>query len=73
MVIPLADAGTEVDGVFGMLLVLNELEDRCLREGVGCVAPVSWWVGFGSEMSTGNSDAEVELDEWEAFEATDAD
>lgn len=31
----------EVAGVVGILLVLSELEDRCLREGVGCVAPVS--------------------------------
>lgn len=64
-VIPLADAESEadVDGMFDMLLVLNELEDLCLREGVGWVAPVSWWVGFGSEISTGSSEAEVEVED----------
>ncbi len=36
-VIPLA---VEAEGVL-MLLVLSELDDLCLREGVGCVAPVS--------------------------------
>jgi hypothetical protein len=36
---------------------LRELEERCLREGVGCVAPVM----------------EVDECEEEAFEATDAD
>lgn len=61
------------DGVFGMLLVLSELEDRCLREGVGCVAPVNWCAGFGSDISTGKSEAEVEVEECEAFEATEAD
>lgn len=70
---PLAVAEIEVEGVLGMLLVLSELEDRCLREGVGCVAPVSWCAGFGSEISTGNNDAEVEFEECEAFEATEAD
>lgn len=60
---PLADAETDVDGMFGILLVLNELEDRCLRDGVGWVAPVSWCVGFGSEISTGSSEAEVEVEE----------
>lgn len=40
-VTPLPVCDTDVDGVFGILLVLSELEDLCLREGVGCVAPVS--------------------------------
>ena len=39
-VVPLPAAETDVDGVLGMLLVLNELEDLCLRDGVGWVAPV---------------------------------
>lgn len=68
--VPLAVAGT--DGVFVVLLVLSELDDLCLREGVGCVAPVSWCAGFGSEISTGRSEAEVEFEECEAFEATEA-
>ena len=54
------------------LLVLSELDDLCLRDGVGCVAPVSWWVGFGSDMSTGSREADVEVEECEAFEATEA-
>jgi hypothetical protein len=48
-----------------------EEEDRARREGVGCVAPVIWWVGFGSLMSTGRMDCE-EVEEWEALLATDA-
>ena len=63
----------EVAGVLGMLLALRELEDRWRREGVGCVAPVSWWAGLGSEMSTGRSEAEVEVEECEVLLATDAD
>lgn len=55
-----------------MLLVLNELDERCLRDGVGCVAPVSWCVGLGSDMSTGSSEALVEVDECDAFDATEA-
>lgn len=57
----------------GMLLVLTDDDERCLRDGVGCVAPVIWWVGFGSDISTGNSEAEVELDETDALLATEAD
>jgi hypothetical protein len=56
-----------------MLLALNELEDLCRREGVGCVAPISWCVGFGSEISTGSSEADVEVEERDVFEATEAD
>lgn len=63
----------EVAGVLGMLLALSELDDRCRREGVGCVAPVSWCVGFGSEISTGRSDADVEVEECDALLATEAD
>jgi hypothetical protein len=33
-----------------------EEEERSRREGVGCVAPVIWWVGFGSLMSMGRMD-----------------
>ena len=54
-----------------MLLALRELEERCLRDGVGCVAPVNWWIALVSEISTGRSEADVEVDE-EAFEATEA-
>lgn len=72
MLIALFAAETEVEGV-GILLVLSEDELLCLREGVGCVAPVIWCVGFGSEMSTGSREAEVELLECEALLATDAD
>jgi len=61
-----------VEGV-GMLRVLTEEEERCRREGVGWVAPVIWCVGFGSEMSTGSSEADVEVEEWEALLATEAD
>ena len=68
----LPPAETEVEGV-GMLRVESEDELRCLRDGVGWVAPVIWWVGLGSEMSTGSSEAEVEELETEAFEATEAD
>lgn len=71
-VTPLPGAETLVDGV-GMLLVLTDEDDRCLREGVGCVAPVIWWVGLGSEISTGRREAEVEFEEWEALLATEAD
>lgn len=39
VLIALFAAETEVEGV-GILLVLREDELRCLREGVGCVAPV---------------------------------
>lgn len=63
---------TLVDGV-GMLLLLTEEEDLCLREGVGCVAPVIWWVGLGSEISTGSRETPVEADDAEALLATDAD
>ena len=63
----------EVAGVLGMLLALRELEERWRREGVGWVAPVSWCVGLGSEMSTGRSEAVVEVEECEALLATDAD
>ena len=70
---PLPATDVEVEEVFGMLRALSELEDRCLREGVGCVAPVIWCVGFGSEMSTGRREADVDVDECEALEATDAD
>lgn len=63
----------DVAGVFGTLLALKELDDLCRREGVGCVAPVSWCVGFGSEMSTGRSEAEVEVEECDALLATLAD
>lgn len=62
----------DVDGVCGMLLVLKLEEDLRWRDGVGCVAPVSWWFGFGSPMSTGKSDADVELDDCEALDVTDA-
>lgn len=62
----------EGDGA-GMLRAEREEELRWRREGVGCVAPVIWWVGFGSEMSTGSSEAEVEVLECEALEATEAD
>jgi hypothetical protein len=48
-----------------------EEEERARREGVGWVAPVIWWVGFGSLMSTGRMDWE-EVEEWEALLATDA-
>ena len=49
-------------------------EELRWREGVGWVAPpIIWCVGLGSEMSAGRRDAEVELLEWEAFDATDAD
>lgn len=37
------------------------------------MAPVIWWVGLGSDMSTGSSEAEVELDETDALLATEAD
>ena len=56
-----------------MLRVLTDDEERCLRDGVGWVAPVNWWVGLGSDMSTGSSEAEVELDETDALLATEAD
>lgn len=73
-VVPLPVAETDVEGVvaFCALLVLSELEDLCLREGVGCVAPVIWCVGLGSDISTGSSEADVEVEECEALEATDA-
>ncbi len=64
---------TEADGVFCALLALRELEDRCRREGVGCVAPVSWCTGLLSDISTGRSEAEVEVEECEALLATEAD
>jgi hypothetical protein len=65
-----------VEGVRIILLrPLIEEEDRWRREGVGCVAPVIWWVGLGSEMSMGSSELEaaVELDEMEWLLATEAD
>lgn len=55
-------AETLVDGV-GILLVLTEDDERCRRDGVGCVAPIIWCVGLGSEMSMGRSEAEVEVEE----------
>ena len=63
--VPLPVAETDVEGVvaLGTLLALSELEDLCLREGVGCVAPVIWCVGFESEMSIGRREADVELEE----------
>lgn len=70
MLCPLIEA--VVDGV-GMLRVEREELLRWRREGVGCVAPVIWWVGFGSEISMGRSEAEVEVLECDAFEATEAD
>lgn len=69
---PLPAADTLVEGV-DMLLLLTEEEDLCLREGVGCVAPVIWCVGLGSEISTGSSEAEVEVEECDALLATEAD
>lgn len=54
---------TLVEGVLGILLVLNEELLPLLLLGVGCVAPVSWCVGFGSEISTGRREAEVEVEE----------
>lgn len=71
-VVPLPDADADVEGVCGTLLVLRLELDLRWREGVGCVAPVSWWAGLGSEMSMGRSDAEVELEDWEALDVTDA-
>jgi hypothetical protein len=53
---------------------LTEEEERWLRDGVGCVAPTIWWVGLGSEMSTGRMEAFAEVDDMdEALLATDAD
>ncbi len=40
-VIPLVDADADVDVALGILRVLRELDERCLRLGVGWVAPVS--------------------------------
>lgn len=71
-VVPLPVAETVVEGV-GMLLLLTDEEERCLRDGVGCVAPVIWCVGFGSDMSTGRREADVEVEECEALLATEAD
>lgn len=71
-VILLPAADVLVDGV-GILRVLSDEDERCLREGVGWVAPVIWCVGFGSDMSIGKSEAEVDVDECEALLATDAD
>ena len=53
-------------------LTLEEL--LCLLLGVGCVAPIIWWVGLGSVMSTGGRDALAEVEDTElAFDATEAD
>lgn len=52
--------------------MLSEEDDRCRRDGVGWVAPVIWCVGFGSVMSTGSSEAEVDTEECDALLATDA-
>lgn len=60
-----------VEGV-GMLRVLTDEEERWRREGVGWVAPVIWWLGLGSPISMGSSEAETaEADE--ALLATEAD
>jgi hypothetical protein len=61
----------DVEGV-GMDLAETEEELRCRREGVGWVDPVIWCVGLGSEISTGRREAEVEVLDWEVFDATDA-
>lgn len=37
------------------------------------MAPVIWWVGLGSEMSTGSRDTPVEVDDADALLATEAD
>jgi hypothetical protein len=65
-------AETDVEGV-GTPRLESDEELRCLREGVGCVAPVIWWVGFGSEMSIGSSEADVPELDMDVFEATEAD
>ena len=69
---PLFATDTLVEGV-AILLPLTLEDERCLREGVGCVAPVIWCVGFGSEISMGRREAEVEVEECEALLATEAD
>lgn len=51
----------------------TEEELRWRREGIGCVDPRIWCVGLGSEISTGSKDAEVELLDCEAFDATETD
>lgn len=57
-----------------MLRVLSEEDERCRREGVGWVAPVRPWLGFGSEISIGRSDAFAEAEDTEeALLATEAD
>lgn len=71
MLLPVAE--TLVEGV-GMLRVLTEESERGLLEGVGCVAPVILCVGFGSEMSIGRSEAELELaEDWDVLLVTEAD
>lgn len=62
----------EVEGV-GIDRAETEEELRWRRDGVGWVAPIIWCVGLGSEMSTGSRDAEVDVLDWEAFDATEAD
>lgn len=57
----------------GILRPETEEEDRGRREGVGWVGPVIWWVGFGSEMSTGRSDGGTPDDVEDALLATEAD
>lgn len=70
---PLPDTGAAPFAEADPLLPLTDDDERCLLEGVGWVGPVIWWVGLGSDMSTGRSEALVELEEWEVLLATEAD
>lgn len=72
MLTALPAADTDVEGV-GIDRVETDDELRWRREGVGWVAPIIWCVGLGSEISTGRRDAEVEVLDCEALDATDAD
>lgn len=72
MLIVLGTPETEDEGVVKDLADTED-ELRWRRDGVGWVAPIIWCVGLGSEMSTGRREAEVEVLDWEALDATDAD
>lgn len=60
MLIVLGTPEMEDDGVVRDLADTED-ELRWRREGVGWVAPIIWCVGLGSEISTGRSEAEVEV------------